>query len=169
MPIPFAINSSTPYIIHPDQDGHFRFTHNTTFKMSCVGTYFKSPHRLSSLVNEISVKCLNGFLMYNGRPYVIDRFKCNKTPRSKLVITNVTCQGNKENRVVKVGFYSTFGFISVYKICYNNVHKYALYSWMFMKSPFYKFRQMSEQYARYIHTGNYGRTSVTMSYGNQVS
>lgn len=169
MPVPFAINSTTPYIIHPDQNGQYHFKHNTTFKMSCVGTYFKSPQRLSSLINEISIKCVNGFLMYNNRPYLLDHFKCNKTPRTRLVITDQACQGNAESKVVKVGFYSTFGYIPIYKICFDNTKKNALYSWMFMKAPIYKYRQVSDKCTRFVRTANYGRTSIVMSYGNQVS
>lgn len=169
MPVPFVANTTTPYIVHPDQNGHYHFKHNTVLKLSCVGTYFKSPHRLSSLISEITVKCLDGFLRYNNRAYVLDKFKCNKTPRSRLIVTNETCYGSEENKIVKVGFHSTSGFMPVYKICFNYIKKNVLFTWMYMKSPFYKFRQVSDKYSRFIRTSNYGPTTITMSYSNQVS
>lgn len=172
MPIPFGINLTEPYIIYPDRFGNFYFEHGSSFLMSCVDNYFISPRKVNSFIKEVFIRCLNGSLIYEGKKYDFDNFICHRTPRSRLIVTKTSCRGDPIKSIYKildVGFHTSHGFISLYKVCFNMVNRTNLYSWTYMKAPFYKYRQITDKYTRYTYTGNFGRTDIVQSYLNQVS
>lgn len=141
MPIPLVTSSAgEPTVIYPDENGKFIIRHESYLNMSCAGSKFTSPSRV--VLENVVATCLKGMLMYEGKKYDFDQFKCSRNPKPTLSVTRHICQ-RMTDRIIEVGFKTGFGFIVLYKVCFDTVFKSTLYTWHVVNPPLNNFRQNS--------------------------
>lgn len=167
MPIPLVTTSTgKPTVIYPDDDGKFIIRHNNHFNMSCAGSEFTSPLHIGH--DKLVTTCLNGSLVYRGKNYVFDQFKCRRNPKPTILVTKKICQ-MMSNRIIEVGFRTSFGFIVLYKVCFDTNFKSTVYAWYFVNPPINNYHQKSVFEPAFIKSQFKDRSETVEDYLEMVS
>lgn len=167
MAIPYQPNITGAKIIPPGKNGYIYVGHGEYFQFSCSSFTFVSPTSCKGKT-EVTVKCLKkNTVSYNGRRYNFDIFRCSKVPKAKLMITNKTCNGEK-NGVFNIGF-DTKVDLTLYKVCFDTKIKHTLYAWNYVNTPTLKSIQTSKLIPQFVKSEHFQDINMVQVYSSQVS